>query len=113
MYKSSKDVLRHQLMFIGCSIGLSFIFTFMFGFLVCSIINTVLFIAIVFYIRRQRLKALGKFGSGEETTWRGTEPQIGGRAKGLKLKYLCLVCGLEVSSRTCKSCGSQMKKPVL
>jgi hypothetical protein len=76
MHKSSKDVLRHQLMFVGCSIGLSFIFTFMFGFLVCSIINTVLFIAIVFYIRRQRLKALGKFGSDETTTWRGKEPQI-------------------------------------
>jgi hypothetical protein len=112
MHKSSKDVLRHQLMFVGCSIGLNFIFTFMIGFLVCNIVNTVLFISIVFYTRGQRLKALGKFGSDEETTWRGTEPQIG-RAKSLKLKYLCLVFGLEVYNRTCKTCGSRMKKPVL
>lgn len=112
MHKRSKDVLTHQLMFVGSSIALSFILAFMFGFIVCSIVNTVLFIAIVFYIRRQQLKALGKFGSDEETTWRGAEPQVG-RAKGLKLKYLCLVCGGEVSGRTCKTCGSHMKKPVL
>lgn len=99
-------------MFVGCSIGLSFILALMFGFLVCNIVNTVLFIAIVFYIRRQQLKALGKFGPDEETTWRGVEPLVG-RARGLKLKYLCLVCGGEVSGRTCKICGSHMKKPVL
>ena len=78
MHNSSKAVLKRQLLFIGSSIGVSFILTFMVGFLVCSIINTILFIAIVFEIRRQRLKALGKFGSEDKT-----------RARNRNTKYQC------------------------
>jgi len=102
-----KPVLKRQLLFVGVSLGISLVSTYFFGFLIGFTLNIVLFIAVVFYIRRKEMKALGLFGFGDEKI--GGDSSTGGYRK---LNYLCLLCGTKVSGRKCLKCGSRMKKPV-
>lgn len=107
MDNNLKPVLKRQLLFVGGSLGLSLISTYFFGFLIGLTLNIVLFIAVIFYIRRRQMKALRLFGFGDEKV--GGRSFIGGYGK---LNYLCIVCGTKVSGRKCRKCGSNMKKPI-
>ncbi|MGC2429154.1 MAG: hypothetical protein WA421_19125 [Nitrososphaeraceae archaeon] len=102
-----KPVLKRQLLFVGASLGISLVSTYFFGFLIGFTLNIALFIAVIFYIRRKQMKALGLFGFGDEKV--GGPSFTGGYRK---LNYLCLLCGTKVSGKKCGKCGSHMKKPV-
>jgi hypothetical protein len=98
------SVIKRQLLFIGGSLGLYFMITYFFGFLIAFIVNTALFVVIMFYIRKSQLRSF------EFTDERGEGGLFdNGRQK---LKYTCLSCGTEVHSLRCTKCGSKMKKPL-
>jgi hypothetical protein len=96
-----KPVLKRQILFVAFSIGLSLVLTFFIGFLIGIVINMAIFTAVAFYIRRSRLITSKKSGFSGKTIGQGQ----GISRKGMKLKYLCLVCSSEVSDVTCKTCG--------
>jgi hypothetical protein len=110
MDNGTRPVMKRQILFVGCSLGIGFVLTFLVGFLIGFIINMIILIAVALYIRKKRLKALRKSGFWDETIGLGGAQSFG--EEYIKLKYLCLVCGSEVSDRTCETCGSHMKKPV-
>jgi hypothetical protein len=93
-------------LFIGSSLGVTILLTYFFGFPIGFMINIVIFVVIVFYIRRGQTRALRSFGFNGE--------RIGGGYTnvGVKLKYICLLCGAEVNGSKCGKCGSTMKKPI-
>ena len=108
MANEIKPILRRQILFIACSLALSFTLTLFFGFLIGMIINMALFTAEAFYNRSSQLRTPEKYGYNNKIIGRGQRVH----KKDMKLKFLCLVCGSEVFDVTCKTCGSRMKKPV-
>ena len=103
-----RPILRRPILFIACSLALSFTLTLFFGFLIGIVINMALFTAVAFYNRSSQLGTPEKFGYDDKIM--GRRQRV--HKKDMKLKYLCLVCGSEVLDITCKTCGSRMKKPV-
>ncbi len=103
---SLKPVLKRQVIFVGASLGVGLLLTYLFGFLVGVTANIAIFAAAIFFIRYRQQKALRTLGLGSQTTGRGFEQD------GVKLKYVCLSCGAEVKGAKCGACGSQMKKPL-
>jgi hypothetical protein len=101
-----KPVLKRQLLLIGASVGAGLLFTWLFGFLIGLAVNIGVLVGIMFYIRRRQLRALRSFGFSDEIS--------GGRfgGAGVKIKYVCLLCGYEVKGTRCSKCGSNMKKPL-
>lgn len=106
MDSTLKPIIKLQLLFIGASLGISILLTYLFGFIVGIALNIVIFIGIIFYIRRRQMKALRTFGFSDEQVGRGHTNSAA------KLKYLCLSCSAEVNGSKCRKCGSKMKKPV-
>ena len=67
-----------------------------------------LFTAVAFYNRSSQTSISEESSHSDKTPGRG---QHLGR-DNIKPKYLCLLCGSQVSDLACKTCGSRMKKPV-
>jgi hypothetical protein len=106
MDSTLRPVLKRQLLLIGASLGAGLFFTYLFGFFIGLAVNMAVFVGIMFYIRRKQLKALKSLGFSNEAIG-------GGYANaGVRLKYLCLSCGVEVKGAKCGNCGSKMKKPL-
>jgi hypothetical protein len=103
-----RPILRRPILFIACSLALSFTLTLFFGFFIGMIINMALFTAVAFYNKSRQLRTQEKFEYNNKIIGRGQRVH----KKDMKLKFLCLVCGSEVFDVTCKTCGSRMKKPV-
>jgi hypothetical protein len=106
-----KSMLKRQLLVVICSIGISFVTTFVFGIIIGFTLNILLLAVSAFYIRTKQNKALRKFGFDNERP-SDHNPEFGRGKSNIKLKYLCLICGSKVTERTCKKCGSNMKKPM-
>ena len=105
MDSTLKPVLKRQLLVIGASLGAGLVFTYFFGFFIGLMVNIAVMMGVIFYIRRKQLSALRSLGFSDETA--------GGYGSArFKLKYVCLSCGAEVKGARCKSCGSNMKKPL-
>lgn len=100
-----KPVLKRQVIFVGASLGAGLLLTYFFGFLVGMTANVAIFVVAIFFIRYRQQKALRSLGLGSQTVGRGYEQN------GVRLKYICLSCGAEVTGDRC-SCGSKMRKPL-
>ena len=100
-------VQKRQLLFVVATLGSGLVATYFFGFLIGFALNIGLLVALTFYIRAKRAKALKSFGFSSEALG-------GGFASGAnsKLKYACLSCGAEMTGSRCARCGSSMKKPI-
>ncbi len=106
MVNDRKIFLDRLLLSVGCSLVIICLFSIFVIFLIGSIIH-MLFVAVTaLYIRRKRSN---RFAFSNKTKRR--ERQIMA-TEDRKLKYICLLCASEVFDRSCKSCGSHMKKPV-
>jgi hypothetical protein len=105
-----KQLQKMQLLFVSCSVGLSMLATYLLGFLLGLILMVALFVGINLYIRKRQAKALEFFGVREADIENGRV--YGNVSSSTKLRYVCLSCGAKVTTRTCRKCGSHMKKVV-
>lgn len=103
-------MLKRQLLFVISSIGISFVITFLFGLIIGLTLNILLLVTSAFYIRTKQKKTLRKFGFDDQRLF-GHKPEFSGGKSNIKMNYICLICGSKVTERTCKKCGSNMKKP--
>src|ERR671931_1465569 len=105
MDNTIKSMLKLQILFVGVSVGISFIVTYFFGFMIGSVLNIVMLFGIIYYIRRKQTKEFGSFSSSSSRVSSITNTDR-------NIKYECLTCSTKVTGRTCRKCGSHMKKPV-
>ncbi|MGB6672366.1 MAG: hypothetical protein WBE34_08030 [Candidatus Nitrosopolaris sp.] len=105
-----KRVRKLQLFFVGGSVGLSMFATYLFGFLLGLTLIVTIFSGIDFYIRKKQAKALKFFGIRDADL--GSTGRAYTNGGSTKLSYVCLSCGTKVTGRTCRKCGSHMKKVV-
>ena len=110
MDNNVKPVIKRQLLIIGGSLAACFVVGYVFGYFIGIILNIAIFVGILFYIRKRQVSALRSLGFSDERAggagfgWFSKDP--------VKVRYLCLGCGAEVSGITsCNKCGSKMKKP--
>jgi hypothetical protein len=101
--------LKRPLLLIGAGIGIYLVVSYFFGVLVGFIVNTALFIGIIFYIRKKQTAGLRSFGFENNNSNSNNGYHID---TNTKLKYGCISCGAEVKGSKCKKCGSKMKKPI-
>jgi len=99
---------RRQLLFVIGTLGAGLAVTYFFGFLVGFAVNIGLLVALTFYVRYRRMKALKSFGFSSESVGGG----FASGGTGARLKYVCLSCGAEMTGARCARCGSNMKKPI-
>jgi hypothetical protein len=101
MDNNLKPIIKRQLLLMAASIGTYLLVSYFFGFLVGFLANTVMFLGIMFYIRRRPdHRTMRDFGGIRYSN------------RESKLRYGCISCGSEVKGQVCGSCGSKMKKPL-
>ena len=120
-------MLKLQILFVGVSVGVSLIVTYFFGFMIGSVLNIVMLFGIIYYIRRkQTTKEFGSFSSSlfgfSDKSPSSSSPPSSSSSRisnnssiintDRSIKYVCLTCSTKVTGRTCRKCGSHMKKPV-
>ena len=101
-------IIRQVLFFVSI-LSIYLITVYFFGFLIGSIVNTVLIVALMFYIRRNQ-NALKLFGFSGGVLGGKTEGTFGNQ--NIKIRYSCMSCGVEVKNVNCQNCGSRIKKPI-
>ena len=104
-------ILKRPLLLIGVGIGTYLVVNYFFGLLVGFIINTALFIGIIFYIRKTQNAGSRLFGFDDNNKNSNSNDRYD-IDTNTKLKYICISCGAEVKGSKCKKCGSKMKKPI-
>jgi hypothetical protein len=97
--------LKRPLLLIGAGLGIYLVVSYFFGVLVGFIVNTALFIGIIFYIRKKQTAGLRSFGF-DNNNYNSNSNNGYDIDTNTKLKYGCISCGAEVK------CGSKMKKPI-
>ena len=122
MDNTIKSMLKLQILFVGVSVGISLIVTYFFGFMIGSVLNIVMLFGIIYYIRRKQ-----EFGSFSSSLFgfsdKSPSPSPSSPSSRISsnssitntdrnIKYVCLTCSTKVTGRTCRKCGSYMKKPV-
>ena len=108
MNNTLKPIIKRQLLFIGGSLAVCFVVSYVFGYFVGIILNMVIFVGILFYIRRKQImeqRSLGSDGKAYSTglNWFSDN--------STKMRYICISCGSEMKGIVeCNKCGSKMKK---
>src|SRR3954451_15750858 len=101
---------KRPLILIGAGIGIYLVVSYFLGALIGFIVNTALFIGIIFYIRKKQTAGLRLFGFNDNNNSNNNDQY--GIDKNAKLKFSCISCDAEVKGAKCKKCGSKMKKPI-
>jgi hypothetical protein len=104
-------LLKRLLLLIGVGIGIYLVLSYFFGLLVSFIVNTALFIGIIFYIRKKQTAGLRLFGFDDNNNNSNSNDRYD-IDTNTKLKYICISCRAEVKGSECKKCGSKIKKPI-
>jgi hypothetical protein len=104
-------LLKRPLLLIGVGIGIYLVVSYFFGLLVGFIVNTALFIGIIFYIRKKQTAGLRLFGFDDNNNNSNSNDRYD-IDTNTKLKYICISCRAEVKGSKCKKCGSKIKKPI-
>lgn len=99
---------KRPLILIGVGIGIYLVVSYILGVLVGFIVNTALFIGIIFYIRKKQTAGSRLFGFDDNNNNHSNDQY--GIDKKSKLKFSCISCNAEVKGSECKKCGSKMKK---
>jgi ribosomal protein L40E len=114
-------MLKLQILFVGVSVGISLIVTYFFGFMIGSVLNIVMLFGLIYYIRRkQEFGSSSLFGFSDKSPSFSSPSSSSSRISSnssitntdRNIKYVCLTCSTKVTGRTCRKCGSHMKKPV-
>lgn len=102
-------LIQRGLLFVVVIMGASMFATYFLGFVIGFMLNVFLFIGAMFYIQRKRSNE-NEFNA-DKGGYNGSSRSISA-GSSTKPSYVCLACGSKVSGRTCRKCGSQMKKAV-
>jgi hypothetical protein len=99
---------RFRLLYLGGSIGLSLLLTYLFGPLLGLSLFISAYIGIIVYMGRR-----GSMGRDDSKTRidKGRYAKDNSNSN-TKITYICLTCGRKVAGRTCRKRGSHMKKAV-
>jgi hypothetical protein len=94
----NSKLVKRGLLFAFAIMGASMLATYFLGFVIG------LFIGVILYIQRKgfNVERGGSYGSSSS----------GSAGFNTKPIYICLACGSNVSERSCRKCGSHMKKVV-
>jgi uncharacterized membrane protein len=84
MGNETKSVLGAQILFLVCSLALSFMLALFFGFLIGVITIMALFMVVAFYNRTSQLRTPERLGYSDKMIGRGQRVH----KKDMKLKYL-------------------------
>jgi hypothetical protein len=100
----NSKLVKRGLLFAFAIMGASMLATYFLGFVIGFMLNVFMFIGVILYIQRKRFNVErgGYYGSSSS----------GSAGFNTKPIYICLACGSNVSERSCRKCGSQMKKVV-
>lgn len=110
-----KQIQRFRLLFLGGSIGLTMLLTYLFGLVLGLGLFLSAYIGFIVYTRKREsntLNSLGLSNSNSDTATNKGQHANNNISGGSKIMYICLSCGRKVSGRTCRKCGSRMKKAV-
>jgi hypothetical protein len=107
MNNSLKLIIKRQLLFMGVSLGIYFVVTYFFGFMAGFMVNLIVFLAVMFFIRRKQLTLRSFDLDNKRISGSNRFPR-----HEVNLKYSCLSCSAEVKGLECNKCGSKMKKPL-
>jgi hypothetical protein len=102
-------LIQRGLLFAVVIMGASMLAMYFLGFVIGVMLNVFLFIGAMFYIQRKRSKEI-EFNADRGGYYGNSSSVSAGSST--KPSYVCLACGSKVSGRTCRNCGSQMKKAV-
>ncbi len=95
---NNKNFLMQQFMWIGISLGISFLISYYVQNPFISIpIIIVIFILLSFYMRN---RAMRKFGLSGQTMFGANN----------SVNYYCMSCGTKHNQYSCPRCGSKMKR---
>ena len=97
-------LIQRGLLFAFAIMGASMLATYFLGFVIGFILIVFMFIGVILYIQRK--------GSNVERGGYYDSTSSGSTDFNTKPIYVCLACGSNVSERTCRKCGSHMKKVV-
>ncbi len=100
----NSKLVKRGLLFAFAIMGASMLATYFLGFVIGFLLNVFMFIGVILYIQRKgfNVERGGYYGSSSS----------GSGGFNTKPIYICLACGSNVSERSCRKCGSQMKKVV-
>ncbi|HET7147630.1 MAG TPA: hypothetical protein VFI73_03945 [Candidatus Nitrosopolaris sp.] len=100
----NSKLIKRGLLFAFALMGASMLATYFFGFVIGFMLNVFMFIGVILYIQRKafNVERRGYYGGSSSAN----------ADFNTKLAYVCLACGNKVSERTCRECGSHMKKVV-
>ena len=106
----NSKLIQRVLLFAVAIMGASILATYFLGFVIGFMLNVFMFIGAMFYIQRKRSKEIGF--NAERGGYYGSSSSVSSGFSTKPLNYVCLACGSKVSERTCRKCGSHMKKAV-
>jgi hypothetical protein len=100
----NSKLVKRGLLFAFAIMGASMLATYFLGFVIGFMLNVFMFIGVILYIQRKgfNVERGGYYGSSSSSSVDFNTKPI----------YVCLACGNKVSERTCRKCGSHMKKVV-
>lgn len=108
---SLPSILVRQLAIITSGVAISVTLTSFFGAGIGLMLNILIFIGIIAYIRRNKLRVVRSlFFSDRIGVSRGVSRRRSDMNGSLRVNYICLVCGSEVKGVRCNKCGYSMKK---
>jgi hypothetical protein len=100
----NSKLVKRGLLFAFAIMGASTLATYFLGFVIGFMLNVFMFIGVILYIQRK--------GSNVERGGYYDSTSSGSTDFNTKPIYICLACGSDVSERSCRKCGSHMKKVV-
>ena len=100
----NSKLVKRGLLFAFAIMGASMLATYFLGFVIGFMLNVFMFLGVILYIQRKgfNVERRGYYGSSSS----------GSAGFNTKPIYICLACGSNVSERSCRKCGSHMKKVV-
>jgi hypothetical protein len=70
------------------------------------------YVGFIVYTRKRESNTLNSLGLSNSNSDTATDDANNNISGGSKIIYICLSCGKKVSGRSCRKCGSHMKKAV-
>ena len=100
----NSKLVKRGLLFAFAIMVASMLATYFLGFVIGFMLNVFMFIGVILYIQRKgfNVERGGYYGSSSS----------GSAGFNTKPIYICLACGSNVSERSCRKCGSHLKKVV-
>jgi hypothetical protein len=104
---SNKLFALNQLVWIGVSIGLSFVISRLLPFPISLVAIVGVFLLLGYFMRSNAMRKIGMRSRDGSGIFGSRNPSA---TVDRKLKYYCLSCGIQHNHVECPKCGSKMKR---